>query len=56
MVLETGMHPEALKDMGTSPGGTTIAAVHELKQSGMRAAFMNAVTAAANCANELAKM
>eukprot|EP00798_Chlamydomonas_sp_ICE-L_P011374 gene11374-12071_t len=56
MVLETGSHPGVLKDMVTSPGGTTIAAVHELEKCGMRAAFMNAVTAAAARADEIAEM
>ena len=36
--------------------GTTIAGVHELEKAGIRAAFMNAVVAAANKADELAKM
>ncbi len=45
-----------MKDMVTSPGGTTIAGVHELEKAGLRAACMNAVLAAANRANELSKL
>jgi pyrroline-5-carboxylate reductase len=53
MVLETGMHPGALKDMVTSPGGTTIEGLHELEKAGLRAGLMNAVRAAAEKARRL---
>lgn len=56
MVLEDGRHPGALKDAVTSPGGTTIAGVHELEKAGVRAALMNAVLAASKRADELSKL
>lgn len=55
MVLETGKHPGALKDMVTSPAGTTITAYHELEKAGVRAAFQKAVKAAADRGIELGK-
>lgn len=45
MVLDTGMHPGALKDMVCSPGGTTIQAVKVLEEKGFRAAIMDAMEA-----------
>ena len=43
MVLETGKHPAELKDMVSSPGGTTIEAVKVLEEKGFRAAVMEAM-------------
>ncbi len=40
------MHPVELRESVTSPGGTTIAAIRELEQAGVRAAFLNAIQAA----------
>ena len=53
MVLETGLHPGALKDQVTSPGGTTIEGLHELERAGVRAGLMNAVRAAAEKSRRL---
>jgi pyrroline-5-carboxylate reductase len=53
MVLETGLHPGSLKDMVTSPGGTTIEGIHELEKAGVRGAFMNAVRAASEKSRKL---
>ncbi|MDI9395375.1 MAG: pyrroline-5-carboxylate reductase [Euryarchaeota archaeon] len=55
MALETGMHPGELKDMVTSPAGTTIQGLHALEEAGIRAAFMNAVIRASERSKELGK-
>jgi len=51
---DLGMHPVELRESVTSPGGTTIAAIRELEQAGVRAALLNAVQAAMTRARELA--
>jgi pyrroline-5-carboxylate reductase len=51
---DQGMHPVELRESVTSPGGTTIAAIRELEQAGVRAAFLNAIQAAMQRAQELA--
>lgn len=53
MVLETGMHPGALKDMVTSPGGTTIEGLHELEKGKLRGTLISAVRAASEKSKKL---
>jgi pyrroline-5-carboxylate reductase len=53
MVLETGLHPGALKDMVTSPGGTTIEGLHELEKGKLRGVLINAVRAATEKSRKL---
>lgn len=55
MVLETGLHPAVLKDMVTSPGGTTIAGLAALEEGAIRSSFIEAVRAAVARARELGK-
>ena len=54
MLRDTGKHPVVLREMVTSPGGTTIAAIRRLEEAGVRAAFLNAIDAARHRSAELA--
>jgi pyrroline-5-carboxylate reductase len=53
MIVETGEHPAVLKNKVTSPGGTTAAGLYQLEHNGVRAAIIDAVTAAAMRSKEL---
>lgn len=53
MLAETRLHPAQLKDMVTSPGGTTIAGIHALESGGIRAAIIDAIVAATERSREL---
>ena len=55
LVEETGRHPAELKDMVTSPGGTTIAALRTMESEGFRAAVLDGVIAAYDKSVELGK-
>jgi pyrroline-5-carboxylate reductase len=55
LLRDEQMHPVELREMVTSPGGTTIRAIRELERAGVRAAFLNAIQAAMERSQELAE-
>jgi len=54
MLRDSGEHPVQLREAVTSPGGTTIAAIRELENHGVRAALLAALEAARDRSRELA--
>lgn len=55
MLEKTGEHPAVLKAQVCSPGGTTIAAVRQLEENGIRKAFFNAIEKCREKSIELGK-
>lgn len=53
MLMETGQHPGQLKDMVTSPAGTTISGLHALEKGKLRATLVDAVESATLRSKEL---
>jgi pyrroline-5-carboxylate reductase len=53
MLRDSGEHPVQLRESVTSPAGTTIAAIRELENHGVRAAFLSAIEAARDRSREL---
>jgi pyrroline-5-carboxylate reductase len=54
MLRDSGEHPVTLREAVTSPAGTTIAAIRELENHAVRAAFLSALEAARDRSRELA--
>lgn len=55
MIIDREMQPAELRDMVTSPGGTSIAGIHALEARSFRAAIIDAVEAACNKSKEMSK-
>ena len=53
MILETDLHPGQIKDMVTSPGGTTIEGCEALERGGMRSAVIDCINKAAEKSKKL---
>jgi pyrroline-5-carboxylate reductase len=53
LVRDTKLHPAVLRDAVVTPGGTTIAALHELERCGLRAMLISAVEAATARSKEI---
>jgi pyrroline-5-carboxylate reductase len=56
LAKESGLHPAILRDQVTTPGGTTINAIHELESHGLRAMLINAVVTATRRSEELSTL
>ena len=54
LLRDEKIHPVELREQVTSPGGTTIRAIQELENAGVRAAFFSAIQAAMERSRELA--
>ena len=54
MLKETGQHPTVLREQVSSPGGTTMAALRQLDDHKVRAAYVTAMEAAAERSKQLA--
>jgi pyrroline-5-carboxylate reductase len=55
LLIQTGLHPGALKDMVSSPGGTTIAGIAALEEGGIRTTLIKAVERATLRSRELGR-
>jgi len=55
LLRETGEHPTVLRERVTSPAGTTAAAIRELEDHKVRAAFLSALEAARDRSRALAE-
>jgi hypothetical protein len=53
LVRETKVHPAVLRDAVVTPGGTTIAAIHELEKHGLRSMLISAVETATARSKEI---
>ncbi|HIJ79094.1 MAG: pyrroline-5-carboxylate reductase [Desulfobulbaceae bacterium] len=56
LAMHEGKHPAELRAMVTSPGGTTIAGLHELERGAFRSVIMDTVEAATKRSAELGKL
>jgi len=56
LAMATGEHPAVLRAMVTSPGGTTIAGLHEMERAGFQGIVMDAVEAATSRSRELGRL
>ena len=54
LLVESGQHPTVLREQVTSPGGTTAAALRQLEDHKVKAAFLTAIEAARDRSRELA--
>jgi pyrroline-5-carboxylate reductase len=56
LAKSSGLHPAILRDQVTTPGGTTINAIHELESHGLRSMLIDAVATATHRSEELSKV
>lgn len=54
LLREKGIHPAELRDLVTTPAGTTIAGIYELEKGAFRTSIMSAIEAATQAAERVA--